>query len=82
MKARLRNKMIKNHNVRTLNISNMKCPVCENMVPIPRPFNARKKDHKKWLYCPFCRKKRNMLEIRACDFDEEEKRFEANEVEK
>ena len=67
--------MRKTHDIRTLNISNLKCPVCQNTVPIPRPYNARSKGHKKWFYCPYCKRKRNMLKIRSCDFVEKE-RFE------
>ena len=62
-----------NHDVRTLNISNMICPECGKAFPIPRPYNARKKDHKKFLYCPFCKKIKNMTEIRSCDYVEEER---------
>ena len=52
-------------------ISNFYCPECEHMFPLPRPYNSRKKYHRKVIFCPFCKKKQDMLEIRACDIKED-----------
>ena len=46
-----------------ISISYFVCPVCQNMIPLPRPRgNQRAKGHLKWIYCPYCRQKRNFIE--------------------
>lgn len=54
-----------------LNHSDMYCPVCKNIFPIPRPYDTREKYHRKDMWCPFCKQKQKMIEIRFCDLKEE-----------
>lgn len=53
---------------RNINISNLICPDCKNTFPIPRiNGNSRNKGHIKTIWCPFCKKERNMIEYRIGD---------------
>lgn len=56
---------------RNINISYLRCPDCKNEFPIPRTHKTRKRNHKKFFYCTFCKERKNMLEIRSVDFKEE-----------
>jgi hypothetical protein len=56
----------------TFTISYCKCPKCGNKFPIPRQNNRkRERGHHKWIYCPICLEKTNMLEIREGDYGTE-----------
>lgn len=40
------------------------CPVCNSKYSLFRPKgNLREQNHKKWLYCYKCHKKRNFTEL-------------------
>lgn len=40
------------------------CPVCNNKYSLFRAKgNLREQNHKKWLYCYKCHKKRNFIEL-------------------
>lgn len=44
-------------------ISNLMCPVCEHIMPIPRHVGCQRKDgHIKDMFCPYCGKKRKFVE--------------------
>lgn len=50
-------------------ISKLICPDCGGEFPIPRSnCNKREKGHHKKLWCPFCKREVNMLEIRENDY--------------
>lgn len=58
-----------------IEIHDFYCLNCGNHIPIPRKTNKmREKFHRKKLYCPFCRLKINMVEIR--NFEEKEQFLE------
>lgn len=45
------------------------CPNCKGKFPIPRKGGAtREKKHIKTIWCPFCKEKTDMMEIRENDF--------------
>lgn len=47
-------------------ISNFKCPVCGNMIPLPRTkAKPRERGHIKDLYCPWCKEVRKTKEYQA-----------------
>ena len=44
------------------------CPDCGNTFTIMRKENKQKKEfHKKWLYCPSCKKETDHIEVRNMD---------------
>ena len=44
------------------------CPICGNAMVVPRIVGrSRKKNHKKDMWCPFCKKMNTMIEIRSTD---------------
>lgn len=44
--------------------SNLKCSDCNNIFPIPRFKNSlREKNHKKRIWCPWCKTYKNMEEL-------------------
>lgn len=48
---------------RNIVISHFICPECGIDIPLPRKRNKqRQREHKKFLYCPRCMKKRNFTE--------------------
>ena len=54
---------------RRYNISYCECPECHHEFPIPRTLNrTREKNHRKRIYCPWCKKIVNMVEHRDNDF--------------
>lgn len=41
------------------------CPECGNIFPIQRKKSKQKKVlHRKWLYCPICKKETNHIEVK------------------
>lgn len=51
-----------------VNISYCMCPTCRNFIPIPRKSGeARERNHKKDLYCPWCNETVTTTEIRSND---------------
>lgn len=51
-------------------ISRCRCPKCGEKFPIPRRDNRKRpRGHIKTIYCPFCRKETDMIEIRDEDFE-------------
>lgn len=52
---------------RCFSISRCYCPDCGSIMTVPRVRN-REKFHKKDLWCPVCKKKQTMTEIRSFDF--------------
>ena len=51
----------------TYSISKCYCPVCGNSMAVPRIIQ-REKFHKKTMWCPVCKEKRIMTEVRSFDF--------------
>ena len=52
-------------NRRNFKISYLLCPDCSHQFPIPRKNrDQRENNHIKDLYCPFCKKKQKMKEIK------------------
>lgn len=50
-------------------ISELICPGCGNIIPIPRkPGRSRPKNHIKDFYCPYCNCVQKMTEVRNNDF--------------
>ncbi len=44
------------------------CPECGNVFPIMRKQNKQKKTfHRKWLFCPICKKETNHIEAKELD---------------
>lgn len=55
---------------RGFNISFCECPDCHREFPIPRiKGRSRERNHRKDIYCPFCKKKVTMTEHRFNDFN-------------
>ena len=55
-------------NANKFEISNFICIKCGNSFPLPRPQSCRRgKNHIKDLWCPSCRNKVKMIEIRPRD---------------
>lgn len=48
-------------------VSKCYCPECNSAMMVPRSRN-REKFHKKTIWCPVCKKKQIMTEIRDFDF--------------
>ena len=54
---------------RFMDLSMFICPECGNQIPIMRNHGKRReKYHIKDLYCPFCGKEQQCLEIRKKDY--------------
>lgn len=52
-----------------INISVCVCPDCGGKMFVPRSLARQRKDnHLKWMWCPYCKKKRNMLEHKGNRF--------------
>lgn len=50
-------------------ISYLICPTCGKRFPIPRrPHHSRERGHIKTVWCPYCKRKTDMREIRYGDF--------------
>lgn len=50
-------------------ISECICPTCGGKFPIPRRDDRqREKGHHKRIFCPYCQKVTNMLEVREGDY--------------
>lgn len=56
-------------NKKVCTISNLVCPTCGNTFPIPRhPGRSRERNHIKTVWCPFCGRMTQMMEVRERDF--------------
>lgn len=44
-------------------VRTFKCPVCESLAFASKVGSITKNGHKKKLYCPYCKKRRNMRQV-------------------
>ena len=50
---------------RKMIVSDLKCPECNVIYPIPRFKNKlRQRNHRKLIWCPMCKDYRNMEELK------------------
>jgi len=54
--------------LKCFNLSYFYCDDCGKMLTIPRKKSSQRlKDHKKTLWCPYCKQEKIMKEKRYCD---------------
>ena len=57
-------------------ISELKCPVCGQIMTVPRYKSAkREKGHIKTMFCPICKKKRQFRQLDEWGRDDDGKRI-------